>query len=94
MAQYARGRVTKSDLTNAKSAVVGFETDNQSRPGLINAATLGAYGYTTTTIGWSPSPPSASDTAFCLVLTSSAGAKYYATDQLGVSAANVAPAGC
>jgi len=90
----AKDGVAKSDLANAKSAVVGYQTDNQSLPGAINAAALGAYGYRTTTVAWSPSPPPAAASAFCLVITSSAGTKYYATDQLGVSSANVAPAGC
>ena len=35
---------------NAKSAVVGYQTDNQSLPGAINAAALGAHGYRTTTV--------------------------------------------
>ena len=34
---------------NAKSAIVGYRTDNQSLPGAINAAALGAYGCRTTT---------------------------------------------
>ena len=86
--------IPTSDLANAKCAVVGSQTDNQSLPGAISAAALGAYGYGTATVWRSPSSLSASDTPFCLVVTSSAGAKYYATDQPGVSAANVAPAGC
>ena len=49
---------------NAKSAVVGYQTDNQTLPGAINPAELGAYLYGTTTVRWSPSPPSASDTLF------------------------------
>ena len=36
-------------LANAESAVVGYQADNQSLPGAINAAALGAYGCRTTT---------------------------------------------
>ena len=79
----AAAAIPTSYLANAKSAVVGYQTDNPSLPGAINAAALGAYGYRTITVAWSPSQPPASVSAFCLVITSSAGTKYYAADQLG-----------
>ena len=89
----AKDSAAKSDLANAKTAVVGYETDNQSLPGAIDAATLASYGYSTTSVDWASSPPAAS-AAFCLVMTSATGNKFYATDLLGVGAANDAPTGC
>jgi hypothetical protein len=90
----AKDSVARSALTDAKNAVVGYRTDKQALPAVIDAATLGYYGYSNTVVDWSPSPPSAASTSFCLVVASSTGNRFYATDLLGVSTANASPAGC
>ncbi|WP_394769912.1 type IV pilin protein [Lacisediminihabitans sp.] len=90
----ARDSAAKSDLAGAKIAVIGYETDKRAFPTAIDGATLGRYGYTSTTVDWSTSLAPATGTSFCLVATSSTGNKFYATDVLGVGAPNAAPAGC
>jgi type IV pilus assembly protein PilA len=42
----ARDASVKSDLSNAKTAVIGFQTDTGNLPTTLDAATLGKYGYT------------------------------------------------
>ena len=88
----AKDSAVKSDLANAKTAVVAFETDNNGTlptaadvtagPG----APLGTYGFTksantvTIVLGSVTVAP-----AFCLIGTSTTGKLFYVTDSLGVS---------
>src|SRR4051812_44264851 len=92
----AKDSAAKSDLTNAKTAVVAYQTQNSTLPGTIDSTTLGTYGYSgaTGSVTWSPSAPAATATTYCLVATSAGGNKFYTTDNTGVSAANTKPTGC
>jgi len=79
----AKDSAVKSDLTNAKTAVIAYYTDkgsNATAPALT-AAGLGNYGFTqsadTSTIAFKGTPTS---TAFCIDATSSTTAKFF-TDQ-------------
>ncbi|MGJ4844658.1 type IV pilin protein [Leifsonia sp. Le1] len=90
----AKDSAAKSDLTNAKTAVVAYQTSNSALPTAITSAALGTFGYSGTSVAWSPSAPATTATTYCLVATSASGNKFYTTDNSGVSAANTAPAGC
>jgi len=87
----------KSDLTNAKTAVVAYQTDNGSFPAAtaINAATLSKYGFTvganTGTIAYSGTPTAST---FCLTVpaASDTSKNFYVTDSTGVIQNAVAPA--
>ena len=89
----AKNSATQSDLTNAKTALVAYQTNNTAWPtaAQLNVATLAQYGFTlgsnTTSIayGATSGAPSATSTSFCLVGVSKGGTTYYATDTLGVS---------
>jgi len=84
----AKDSAAQSDLTNAKTAVVAYQTDKQAWPSAVNATILGAYGFSqssnTTAIGWSGAAPTGSATTFCISATSATTKVYYATDTLGV----------
>ncbi|WP_285115715.1 prepilin-type N-terminal cleavage/methylation domain-containing protein [Leifsonia sp. fls2-241-R2A-40a] len=65
----AKDSAIKSDLTNAKTAIVGYYTDNPNgaAPALTTAA-LGKYGYSTTdgvTLTLT-TPPTGSGSDFCI----------------------------
>ncbi|MDN4597338.1 type IV pilin protein [Leifsonia virtsii] len=90
----AKNSAAKSDLTNAKTAVVAYQTQNSALPATIDATTLGTYGYSGGSVAWSPSAPATTATTYCLVATSASGDKFYTTDNSGVSAANTKPTGC
>jgi prepilin-type N-terminal cleavage/methylation domain-containing protein len=94
----AKDSAGKSDLVNAKTAVVAYLTDKNALPTTIDAATLQTYGYTGTDVSWSPSAPATTATTFCLVVTvTSTGKFYYATDALGVTGdgtVTTKPSGC
>jgi len=79
----AKNSAGKSDLANAKTAVVAYMVDNPTPPPTIDSGTLSKYGYTGTDVAWSGTP---STSQFCLVVTVPVTAKvYYATDSLGVT---------
>lgn len=65
----AKDSAVKSDLTNAKIAVVAYQTDKGTFPAAIDDATLKTYGYTksdnTTSIGFKAAP-AAGATTFCI----------------------------
>jgi type IV pilus assembly protein PilA len=68
----ARDSAAKSDLANAKTAVVAYYTANNSTfPAAINSATLGAYGYTGTSVTANTNV-TATITTFCLKATGNA----------------------
>lgn len=84
----AKDSAAKSDLTNAKTAVVAYMTENDVLPVIINdGTTLATYGYSGKTVTWIPaSGPASGATTFCLMVTSVTTKVFYATDSLGVSA--------
>ena len=93
----AKDSQAKADLVNAKTAIVAYQTDKSALPLAVDAATLSSYGYSATTVGWSPAAPAAGATAFCLVVTSATTNVFYATDKLGVTGDGTAatkPSGC
>ena len=87
----AKNSATQSDLNNAKTALVAYQTNNNSWPaaGLLNVAGLGNYGFTLSNnsgaITYSPSAPAVGATDFCLIGVSTGGTTYYVTAALGVS---------
>ena len=98
----AKDSAVKSDLTNAKTAVVAYMTDVSVLPGVgadtttINVAGLGKYGFTqvtppTSSIAYSGTPTA---TSFCLKAVSSTGNDFWVTDSTGVVKAAIAPTGC
>ena len=97
----AKDAAVKSDLTNAKTAVIAYETDKNVLPGstgdtaTLSVASLSADGFTqssnTTSIAYSPSPPAASATTFCIKAVGITGKNFYVTDSTGVSGSNPSP---
>jgi len=87
----AKNSAGKSDLANAKTAVVAYMTDqNNAFPPNITSTLLSSYGYTGIDVNWSMSgaisPPAAGASSFCLkVIVPSTLKVYYATDSLGVT---------
>ncbi|MCU1508801.1 MAG: hypothetical protein JWQ12_1066 [Glaciihabitans sp.] len=89
--QSSKDAAVQSDVTNAKIAVVAYQTDNNALPATVDAATLGKYGYTvssnTASVAYSVAP-AAGATSFCLVGTANSGttpSKFYVTDSIGVT---------
>ncbi|HNP15312.1 MAG: prepilin-type N-terminal cleavage/methylation domain-containing protein [Micrococcales bacterium] len=79
----------KSDLANAKIAVVAWFTDNPATAPTLSTAVLGAYGYTEGDglsvtphfVGGDPGTPGAS---FCIEATSNTTHVFHVTDSQGV----------
>ena len=94
----AKDSSAQSDLSNAKTAVVAYQTDKQAWPtaAQLTTSALGTYGFSlsgnTTSIAYSGTVPGAGATSFCLVAVSATTKTYYATDTLGVSTTK--SAGC
>lgn len=86
----ARDAAVKSDLVNAKTAVVGFYTANPTTltAPALGTADLGTFGYTATapvvlTYGTAPTGPG---TAYCITGNRGAGTtSFHVTDSAGVS---------
>jgi type IV pilus assembly protein PilA len=72
----AKDSATKSDLTNAKLAVVAYYSDQNAFPASIDSATLKNYGFTGTGVTASTTGTQAV-TNFCLKATSGSGAVFY-----------------
>jgi type IV pilus assembly protein PilA len=101
----AKDAAVKSDLTNAKTSVISYLTNQNTLPlaALLTTAAspagLGSDGFTqgsnTATLTYSPTTfvPTAGSTTFCLVATGVTGKSFYVTDSLGVTATKPA-AGC
>ncbi len=95
----AKDSAAKSDLTNAKVAVVAFQTQSSTGayPATVDSS-LSQYGYSgSSVIIWDQVAganvaPVAGASAFCLKVTSASGAFFYSTDSTGVAAAK--PASC
>ena len=90
----AKNSATQSDLNNAKTALVAYQTNKNTwpAPSLLNTSTgtagLGDYGWTlsnnTTSITYKATP-AVGATDFCLIGVSKGGTTYYVTAALGVS---------
>ena len=95
----AKDAAVKSDLTNAKTAVIAYQVDKNVLPGstgdlaTLTVGSLGTYGFTqsanTTTIAYSPSAPAAAATSFCIAAVGITGKNFWVTDSSGV--VNVKP---
>ena len=92
----AKNSATQSDLNNAKTALVAYQTNNNAWPavGLLTTTTgtagLGDYGWTlsnnTTSIKYKGNAaPAVGAQDFCLIGISKGGGTYYVTAALGVS---------
>jgi len=88
----ARDAAAKSDLANAKVALVSYSTDNNgtwpAAASTMTTATYSKYGYSTSegvsavdVIG----VPTATTTKICLSAVSATGTKFYITDTTGAS---------
>lgn len=87
----ATDSAAKSDLANAKIAVVAYYTNNNTFP-TINAATLSDYGYAGTSVTTGKATGS-SITAFCLKASGANSVTWYVT-QSTTSAVSTKPSGC
>ncbi|HMM82208.1 MAG TPA: prepilin-type N-terminal cleavage/methylation domain-containing protein [Terrimesophilobacter sp.] len=80
----------KSDLANAKIAVVAWFTDNPTTAPTLSTTALGAYGFTlgdgVTTAGlvFKGTAPATPGAAFCIDAVSKTGTKLHVTDSQGV----------
>ena len=79
----AKDSAVKSDLTNAKIAVVAYQTDKGTFPAVIDDATLKTYGYTksdnTATLAYKATP-AAGATTFCIDGVGTTGSKFSVTE--------------
>lgn len=85
----AKDAGVKSDLANAKTAILSLQNETGTMP--VTAADIATltgavnYGYTkspnTTAIRFTNN----SETTFCIAATSSTGAKFYVTENLGIT---------
>lgn len=84
----AKDSAVKTDLANAKIAVITYFTENPSGP-TPTLTNLGDNGFTqssdTTAIAFKVNTPSASDDPFCIEATSTTGSVFHVTDALGVA---------
>jgi type IV pilus assembly protein PilA len=87
----AKNSATQSDLNNVKTAMVAYQTNNNTWPtqSLFNTGTgstgLGDYGYTISNNTTSITLVSTSANNFCVKGISQGGTTYYVTAALGVS---------
>jgi prepilin-type N-terminal cleavage/methylation domain-containing protein len=82
----ARDASVKSDLSNAKTAVIGFQTDTGNLPTTLDAATLGKYGYTVSAdnvLGFKTAPTTGT-TTFCINGKGKTGKLFSITDAAAV----------
>ena len=88
----AKDSAVKSDLTNAKIAVVAYYSDKGTYPTAITTALLSKYGYTGTAVTNNATTPTID--AFCLVATSasSSAPKFYITESVAPTSSK--PTGC
>ena len=80
----AKDSATKSDLTNAKLAVVAYYSDQNVFPAAINSATLKNYGFTGTGVT-AGTTGTQSVTNFCLKATSGSATVWYINQDLAPS---------
>ena len=85
----AKDSATKSDIENAKTAVVAYYTQQGSLPTALTGAILSTYGYPGVSLTGTPAETVAykgtpSGTTFCIDGVSPTGNKFSATDSSGV----------
>ncbi|BDZ45121.1 type II secretion system protein [Naasia aerilata] len=82
----AKDSAAKSDLTNAKTAVVAYYTDKGSSAAAPALSALGTYGYTKSTTATLDISGIVSSTSFCLDLVSDSGStnSFKITESAGV----------
>ena len=88
----AKESAVKSDLTNAKTAVVSYYTQKQAYPADLKVATLKDYGFSGLSVTYTAAAdepkfntaPSATGTTFCITAKSPTGTQFYVTDSGGV----------
>lgn len=91
----AKDTAAKSDLSNAKTAVIGYATDNNGTlppAASLTVAALTQYGFTLSTGNAIAYSGASVAPAFCIAATSATTKVFYVTDSLGVTATK--PAGC
>ncbi|MEC5152200.1 MULTISPECIES: type IV pilin protein [unclassified Cryobacterium] len=90
----AKDSAVKSDLTNVKTAVVSYFTQNAGAYPALTTAVLGTYGYSGTSITytaaadapkWSVAAPATNASTFCIVAKSPTGTSFYVSDSSGVT---------
>jgi prepilin-type N-terminal cleavage/methylation domain-containing protein len=98
----AKDSAVKSDLVNAKTAVIAYQTDKNALPDgtsanqTLSVADLGSYGFTLSTnvssagITYTGTPTA---TIFCLTATSVTSKVFYVTSTAGVTD-TTKPTGC
>ncbi|WP_198417746.1 MULTISPECIES: prepilin-type N-terminal cleavage/methylation domain-containing protein [unclassified Cryobacterium] len=96
----AKDASVKSDLANAKTAIIAVQTETGAMPAtaldISSIAGAASYGYTKGPNTTSISYKNLTTTTFCIGATSSTTAKYYVTESLGITnnATTAAPATC
>jgi prepilin-type N-terminal cleavage/methylation domain-containing protein len=80
----ANDSAAKSDLANAKTAVVAFYTANSAFPSAISSTILKDYGYSGTAVT-SAASGTATILSFCLKATGGAGVVFYINQDLPAS---------
>jgi prepilin-type N-terminal cleavage/methylation domain-containing protein len=88
----AKDSSAKSDLTNAKIALVAYYTDKTAMPAAINGTNLANYGYAGTSVS-DVSTPAATVDKFCLKATSASTKDFWIT-QSGTVVESKPASGC
>ena len=88
----AKDSSTKSDLANAKIAVVAYYSDKGTYPAAITSTNLSTYGYSGTNVS-DNSSAAAAITAFCLKANSAANNTLFYVTQ-SAAPTSTKPAGC
>ncbi|MBX3067848.1 MAG: prepilin-type N-terminal cleavage/methylation domain-containing protein [Cryobacterium sp.] len=87
--QSATDSSVKSDLANAKIAVVAYFTDGATTAPTLSVAALGSYGFTqgngvNGSIAFVGTAPTAVGQAFCIAATATTGHAFHVSDDQGV----------
>ena len=91
----AKDSAVKSDLTNAKTAVVSYFTNNNDYPATVDTTLLKDDGYSgesadytvtgASAPAWKGAKPVATATTFCIQATSPTTSKFHVSDNGGVA---------
>lgn len=85
----AKDAAVKSDLANAKIAVVAYQTETGGLPATVSSSLLGSYGFTqstnTTSIAWKGTVASTA-TTFCIDGVGTTTNKFKVTESTAVTA--------
>ncbi len=84
----AKDSAVKSDLANAKIAVIAYQVDNPSATSVaINTATLGKYGFTESEFTTYGTTSVSLGSSWTITATSTTGKNFQVTDAAGVTEA-------